>query len=81
LEQYTFVDASVQQALSGFKLLQIDVTKNTDADKSLLKSHQLFGPPAILFYDKNSQESTVHRLIGFIDAEAFVAHIKRVKAI
>ena len=81
LEHDTFPDASVQQALTSFKLLKIDVTQNTEADKQLLKSHQLFGPPAILFYNKQGKEIISHRLIGFVNAKEFLLHISEVKAI
>ncbi len=81
LEQYTFPDASVQKQLAEFKLLKIDVTQNNDADKRLLKSHELFGPPAILFYDKSGVEIKSHRLIGFVDPETFISHLAQVKKI
>lgn len=37
------------QALTGFVLLQADVTANDDEDKALLKHFNIYGPPAIMF--------------------------------
>ncbi len=75
METYTFTDPSVQKALKQVTLLKADVTKNNDIDKALLKHFDLFGPPAILFFNMESVEIKSHRLIGFIEAEAFVEHI------
>jgi thiol:disulfide interchange protein DsbD len=52
MERFTFSDARVQQKLSGWLLLQADVTANSDEDKALLTRFNLFGPPGIIFFDR-----------------------------
>jgi thiol:disulfide interchange protein DsbD len=79
MEAYTFADPKVKQALSGFVLLQADVTKNSDDDKALLAALNLIGPPAILFFDANNQEKAAYRVIGYQDAENFINTLQRVK--
>ncbi len=79
MEAYTFTDPKVKQALSGFVLLQADVTKNSDDDKALLTKFNLIGPPAILFFGSNTQEKTAHRVIGYQDAETFINTLQQVK--
>lgn len=74
LENYTFSDPSVEKKLQEFTLIQIDVTKNSDDDKAILKEFGLFGPPAIMFF-KEGSELKNKRLIGFKDAKEFLAHI------
>jgi thiol:disulfide interchange protein DsbD len=74
LENYTFSDSDVKKKLKDFTLIQIDVTKNSDEDKKLLKEFGLFGPPAIMFF-KDGKELKHKRLIGFKDANEFLAHI------
>ncbi len=74
LENYTFSDPSVKKKLQEFTLIQIDVTKNSDDDKALLKEFGLFGPPAIMFFEDGSELKS-KRLIGFKDAKEFLAHI------
>jgi len=74
LKTYTFSDSSVEKKMQDFTLVQIDVTKNSKDDKEILKEFGLFGPPAILFF-KNGSELKSKRLIGFKDANEFLAHI------
>ena len=40
-----------------------------------MKKFQLFGPPAILFFDKNDQEIKNARVIGYMSAEQFKRHL------
>jgi thiol:disulfide interchange protein DsbD len=75
MEAYTFSDPVVQKTLQQVVLLKVDVTRNNDDDKAFLKQFELFGPPAILFFNKDSEEIKSHRLIGFIKADAFVKHV------
>ena len=72
MERYTFSDARVQQKLAGFLLLQADVTANTGEDKALLARFNLFGPPAIIFFDSKGDELRSVRVVGFQTAEEFL---------
>ncbi len=78
MERYTFTDAKVQAKLKNAVLLQIDVTANSDEDKVLLKRFELFGPPAILFFDAQGREQDGHRMIGYQDAKQFLQLLKSV---
>ncbi|MFK5893063.1 MAG: protein-disulfide reductase DsbD, partial [Pseudomonadota bacterium] len=80
LEKYTFSDAKVIETLSGFVLLQADVTKDNEDSKKLLKSYQLIGPPAMLFFNQQGQELRHFRLVGYKDATEFIEHINKFKA-
>lgn len=75
MERNVFSRPSVQSALSGFTLLQIDVTDNSPAQQALLDELGLFGPPAILFYDASGNELKPARVMGEMDREQFLAHI------
>jgi thioredoxin:protein disulfide reductase len=75
MEAYTFTDPVVQKTLQQMTLLKVDVTKNNSDDKAFLKRFSLFGPPAILFFNQDSEEIKSHRLVGFIKAKPFVEHI------
>ena len=79
LEAFAFTDTQVQSALQNFVLIQSDVTANNQQDQALLESLGLFGPPAILFFDSNGQENKNFRLVGFIEATKFHAHVERFK--
>lgn len=78
LEQFTFADPQVQTLLAKFTLLQADVTANNESDQALYQRFTLFGPPAILFFAPDGQELSAHRIIGFIGADAFHAHLTQV---
>ncbi len=75
MEKRTFTDANVHKALDNVLLLQADVTSNDEVDQELLKAFGLFGPPAILFFDASGNEIKSHRVIGFMAAEEFAAHV------
>ena len=79
MERFTFADARVQQALSGWLLLQADVTANADEDKALLARFKLFGPPGIIFFDPRGEELVNTRVVGFQDAETFLQTLASVK--
>lgn len=75
LERQTFRHASVQAALSDVVLLRADVTANDAADRELLQRFQLFGPPAVLFFDRNGDELRANRLLGFVGPADFATHL------
>jgi thiol:disulfide interchange protein DsbD len=75
-EKYTFGDPQVIAALAGTVMLQADVTANDEADQAMLKHFGLIGPPGIIFYDKQGNERASHRVVGFMSAEEFTAHIR-----
>ncbi len=72
MERFTFADARVQQKLSGWTVLQADVTANAEADKALLSRFKLFGPPGIIFFDSTGAELGKVRVVGFQNAEEFL---------
>lgn len=78
LENFTFSDARVKAKLENYTLLQVDVTKNSDEDKVFQKAFGIVGPPAILFF-KDAQEISALRVVGFKNADEFLAHLEKVK--
>ncbi|MBA3697099.1 MAG: thioredoxin family protein, partial [Methylotenera sp.] len=71
MEKLTFSDSDVKSSLQDTVLLQADVTENSDNDQALLKRFDLFGPPGIIFFDKNGDEIRSLRTIGFQNAARF----------
>lgn len=78
MEHEAFSDSRVHQMLSNVILLQADVTENDELDKALLKKFSLYGPPAILFFNKEGVEEKSHRLVGFLKTEDFLKHVNEV---
>lgn len=77
LEQFTFSNTQVKNALSGSVLLQVDVTENTKDDLALLNRFKLFGPPGIIFFNKSGKEVSSLKTIGYQDADKFLKTIEK----
>jgi len=71
MEEYTFPQPSVRQALADTIWLQADVTANDATDQVLLKHFGIFGPPTIAFYGPDGTERRNFRVVGFMKAEEF----------
>ena len=78
MELFTFSDPGVRQKLNQMLLLQVDVTKNNEADRELLKRFKLFGPPGIIFFNDKGQELEKIRVVGFQNAERFSGTLDKV---
>lgn len=75
MEHYTFTDAAVHNELRNTLLLQADVTANDELDQALLQRFGIFGPPTIMFFDGLGRERSNYRVVGFMPAPDFSAHI------
>lgn len=71
MERYTFSDPQVRQRLSKMVKLQADVTANAPEHQALLSRFRLFGPPGIVFFDREGREIQGLRVIGFQPARRF----------
>lgn len=69
MERETLTDPAVRARLAGFLLLKADVTAQSEQDRKLLSQLGLFGPPALLLFDRQGKEQTRLRLIGFQTAD------------
>ena len=72
MERFTFSDPRVRNKLGSMVLLQADVTANNEEDKALLKRFNLFGPPGIIFFDRQGRELRDVRVIGYQPADRFL---------
>ncbi|GJH28586.1 protein-disulfide reductase DsbD [Caballeronia novacaledonica] len=77
LERFTFTDPRVVTEFAQWKLLRIDVTRNTPEDIAMLRRFGLFGPPALIFYDRNGGQQPDAQLAGFVGPDAFLSHLKK----
>ena len=75
-EKLTFSNPKVKEHLKEYSLLQVDVTKNNANHKALLKHFNLYGPPAILFFDKQHSEMRTYRIVGYKNASQMLDHLK-----
>jgi len=70
-EKFTFTDKEVNTLMKQYILLKADVTVNNLNDKALMKEFNIFGPPAILFFDNAGNEVKQIRTIGFKNPKEF----------
>ena len=78
MERYTFTDAKVRQRLGEMVKLQADVTANAPEQQALLRRFRLFGPPGIIFFDREGREISGLRVIGFQPADRFAVVLDQV---
>jgi thioredoxin:protein disulfide reductase len=76
MEAQTFSDAAVKASLADAVLLQADVTPWDARDQELLRSLDIYGPPAILFFDERGNELKSRRIFGFMKAQDFAGHVR-----
>ncbi|MBN3788909.1 protein-disulfide reductase DsbD [Burkholderia sp. Ac-20353] len=75
MEHLTFTDSRVQARLAQLHLVRADVTANNPDDQALLKRFNLFGPPGIIFFDRNGNE--IGRVVGYQAADTFLRSLDR----
>jgi thiol:disulfide interchange protein DsbD len=76
MDRFTFSDPQVQARLKDVLLLRADVTANSADDQALLQRFNLFGPPGIVFFDKQGKE-VAFRVIGYQPPQQFLASLNR----
>ncbi len=78
MDRFTFSDSKVQSRLKDVVLLEIDVTDGTPDDTDLLKRFKLFGPPGILFIDRQGNDISDIKVIGFLNKNDFLTVLNAV---
>jgi thiol:disulfide interchange protein DsbD len=76
LEKYTFPDPAVRNELGKAIALQADVTAMDADDQALMQRFGIIGPPTIVFFAADGSEQPDYRVVGFMKAEAFAAHLR-----
>lgn len=77
IEHEVLTDPTVIAALAPYQRVRLDMTDSNAEQRALLDRYKLFGPPALLFFDAQGQESTTSRIVGEIDTKSFLAKMPR----
>lgn len=77
LDKKTFSDEAVKSKMLEFVLIQADLTQNSQKQKELSKKYGVFGPPVILFFDKDLEVLTSKTIVGFIPPKEFLTHLSK----
>ena len=81
LEQFTFSDTGIKNALKDTVLLQADVTNNTPEDIALLNRFKLFGPPGMVFFNQTGQEIASLKVVGYQPPEEFIKTLQKLNSL
>lgn len=79
MEFVTFADAEVQESLSGFMKIKVDVTRNDSDSRALNQRYQVFGPPALVFFDQQGEERRDLAVHGVIAPQPLLTQIGRLR--
>ncbi len=72
IEREVFSDPAVKDALQDVQRLSIDVTDDDAEDQAIMRHFGVVGPPTLMWFGPNGQEQRSARIIGELDAEAFL---------
>lgn len=78
LERVTFSDEKVRIKMDEFVLVQADVTQNSEKQKALSKKYGVFGPPVMIFFDKETNVISSKTIVGFIEPQEFLNHLNQI---
>lgn len=76
LDKKTFSNEAVKTKLGEFVLIQADVTENNQEQKELSKKYGVFGPPVLLFFDKELNVIESKTIVGFVGPDEFLEHLQ-----
>lgn len=79
IEQEVFADSSVQAKLEDVQRLSIDVTDYDASDKEIMEHFGVVGPPTLMWFGPDGQERRGARIIGELDADAFLDRFEQAK--
>ncbi|WP_257294737.1 protein-disulfide reductase DsbD [Endozoicomonas sp. YOMI1] len=68
IERTVFPDPLVTDQMTRISLIKLDITDNTPEHQQFLNQYQLFGPPAMLFFDASGNELSALKSQGEITA-------------
>lgn len=77
MEKQVFNQINPQNFVNQLVFLQLDLTKNTPEQSALLEEYQLFGPPALLYFDQNGTEIPSLRTLGEVGLNTFQNQLKK----
>lgn len=78
MEVTTFKDALVEEALSHFTVIKVDLTDNNAEEKEVMRHFNVIAPPTFVFFDSQGQELKNLQLVGEIGPKEFLENLRKV---
>ena len=77
MHKSTYKKPSVIDALSGWKIIEIDVTETSDDSEEVKRAFNVFGPPATLFFQAKGDEINELRQYGYMNENVFLSVLEK----
>lgn len=78
MENTTFKDPQVQQALSHFVVMKIDITANNKDNKVLMEHFHVVAPPTFIFFNAQGEQLNDLKRVGELNADEFMKTISNI---
>ena len=75
----TFAGSKVQAALKDVLLLRIDMTNNSENNRTLMKQLSVTGLPTLIFFNAEGKEIAAQRITGFMESDVFLQTLQAAK--
>lgn len=75
MERRIFTQPLVQEQLQDWLWIKVDVTDNNSQQQQMLTQYGLFGPPSLVFYDRDGELLPELTLQGEVSLAAFLEHL------
>lgn len=75
LEEETLNHPDVLEALSGYTLIQADITEINNDSQKIMEKYNIFGLPCLVFFAPNGTEIEGTRILGEMGPEKFITHL------
>lgn len=79
IEHHILKQVNVQNALTPFYLIKLDLSQYDTSHQALLAKWDILGPPTYLFLDATHQEKRGLRLVGEFEAPQLIQQLKLLK--
>lgn len=76
-ERNILPDPDIQQHLSPFAAIKLDITANSDDHRQIMKKLNIFGPPAYVFYSPSGELLKNLQKQGEISKEVLISSLKK----
>ncbi|KTD13656.1 thiol:disulfide interchange protein DsbD [Legionella gratiana] len=79
MEATTFKDPRVQDALTRFSVIKIDVTAQNAENKAILNYFHVVAPPTFIFMNTKGKELAHFKLVGEISTDKFLKTLEQIQ--
>lgn len=75
MDQTTFKDPAVKQALSQFVVIRADITENNQPVKKLMQQFGVIAPPTLIFFNHKGQLQPNLTLVGLVSPKELLKNV------